>query len=250
MSNLFKKTFSFSVFGNNYYFTPKFTLATLITILLFIGLGIWQLERAAQITQLIKTINFRLNLTPISINELKESKDWRFVPIGVQGVFDNEHQILLDKRTYQGQAGYDVITPFKIPGSAQALLVDRGWISIQQATSISPVTEGISISGVLVQPDVFAFADSAFNEQNPQWPLIIQQIDFERLSIALGYPLYPYIVLLSPNNPYGFVRKWQNLAARLTPEKNEAYAMQWFGLAFVTFVLFLVLNIQRGGQKG
>ncbi|HEY9031818.1 MAG TPA: SURF1 family cytochrome oxidase biogenesis protein, partial [Kangiella sp.] len=47
-----------------------------------------------------------------------------------------------------------------------------------------------------------------------------------------------------PGSP--FVRQWELVAS--PPEKHIAYAVQWFGMALVLIILFIVLNLKRERQ--
>jgi hypothetical protein len=67
----------------------------------------------------------------------------------------------------------------------------------------------------------------------------------DKLSKALNIPLYPYLLLLSPTNPYGFTRDWIWLANPTEANQHKASARQWFALAFITLVIFIFLNIHR-----
>src|SRR5437773_7231911 len=107
MSN---RTFAFSVFGNRYYFTPKFSLLFILLLIMLLGFGVWQLQQAQGVTDTIQLINKRLTLDPIQASDINNGSDWRFYPIQLQGSFDNEHQILLYNRNYKGQRGYEVLT--------------------------------------------------------------------------------------------------------------------------------------------
>jgi hypothetical protein len=91
---------SFSVFKNQYYFTPNFTWIFLSLIALLLILGIWQWQTANDLFDTLELINKRLVLNPIQADELDKGGDWRFYPSQLQGTFDDEHQILLNNRSY------------------------------------------------------------------------------------------------------------------------------------------------------
>jgi surfeit locus 1 family protein len=82
----------------------------------------------------------------------------------------------------------------------------------------------------------------------PGWPAVVQVPEPELLSTRIGYPLLPYQVLLDPDADQGFVRDWRE--ARLDPEKNRGYALQWFLFAAVAAVIYLRRNVKIGGTLG
>lgn len=245
-----QSSFSFSVFGNRYYFTPKFALLSITLIILLIGLGIWQIQHAQAIDDTIQLLNQRVMLEPLQANDLESERDLRFYPVMLTGSFDNEHTILLSNRIYKGERGYEVLTPFVITDVSTQILVDRGWIPMSAAPNtlpeIPPVNEKqISITGMLYQPINYFRFGADFNENNLQWPLVSKRANTENLSNALNEPLYHYLVLLSPSSPYGFVREWTWLPNSNMSDKSKALAKQWFILAFIVFMIFVFTNIQR-----
>jgi surfeit locus 1 family protein len=53
---------------------------------------------------------------------------------------------------------------------------------------------------------------------------------------------------LDPDADRGFLRDWRE--ARLDPEKNRGYALQWFLFAAVAAVIYLRRNVKIGGTLG
>ena len=247
---MFQPTFTFSVFGNRYFFTPKFIILSIALILLLIGMGIWQLQRGNTIEARVQLISQRLMLDPVQASNLDDNRDLRFYPVQLTGSFDNDHTILLSNRVYKGQRGYEVVTPFKVSDQSSQILVDRGWIPLGNNAgtlpSIQPTGDNnMTITGILYQPSDYYTFGSDFNEKNIQWPLISKRANIEKLSEVLDVKLFSYIVLLSPNNQYGFVREWTWLPDMGTAEKYRALAKQWFVLAFVVLMIFVFTNIHR-----
>ncbi len=242
-----KASFGFSVFGNQYFFTPKFTILTVGILIVLLGLGIWQWKAAADVHATIDLINERLALDPLTIDDLDKGGDLRFYPVQIQGSFDDEHSILIKDRMFKGQRGFQVLTPFKPMGAAKEILVNRGWIPefpIGKMPDFGNIPDGVTIFGILFQPHPGSMS-SAFDENNITWPLIIKNPEIETIGKVLGSPMYPYIVLLSPSSPYGFVREWVWLMSATTPDRHKAYAKQSFALALTILLAFLFLNIQR-----
>ena len=55
--------------------------------------------------------------------------------------------------------------------------------------------------------------------------------------------VYPFIIRLSPQAEYGFVRDWPVVA--MSVERHFGYALQWFAIALVIIILFIVLNVKK-----
>ncbi len=116
-----------------YDFSPALwpTVVTLLLLPLMTGLGIWQLERAAWKQGLVDTHADRAHLSPVSLAipaGLRDDVQYRRV--FARGYYDMEHQLLLDNRTYQGHAGYHVLTPLRLAESDTVVLVNRGWVPL------------------------------------------------------------------------------------------------------------------------
>ena len=117
------------------HFKLKVGLGLFCTVffILFCWLGIWQLHRYTYKKQLLSTYQNRLTVT-------------------VKGEYLNALTIWLQNQFYQGQVGFDVLTPLQIKGEKKLLLVDRGWIkanSDQTAPMINPVAGEQSVRGYI-----------------------------------------------------------------------------------------------------
>lgn len=240
-------SFSFSLFGNRYYFTPKFTLTTLLLIMVLLALSLWQWKAAIESSKTIDLINKRLMLNPLQIDNLDKQSDWRYYPIQLQGTFDNEHQILLINRIYKNQRGFQVLTPFRPINSPKEILVNRGWLpgDPEHMQDIETAADGVTITGILFQPLSYFMFSSEFDEKHIHWPLPSKNINLEKFSKAIDNPVYPYVLLLSPSSPYGFVREWLGLSNPLEPAQHIAFAKQWLILALTVILMFLLLNVHK-----
>lgn len=237
----------FSIFGNRYYFTFKFFGLAFVFIFLFACLGVWQCHRAMQKKQFIQVYHARLAEKPITLAELLDNKrDNRFYPVQLKGRFDNAHHILLDNKTFEGQAGYEIYTPFLIAGTQQAILINRGWVPASsnrtELPAINKVEETLILQGTINNPPLY-FSLGAMAEPEANFPLRVQFIDLNEISGKLPYPIIPYIIWLDPNLPHGFLRQWQ--VTFTEPEKHILYAGQWFAFALSLLVIFVALNFHR-----
>ena len=95
----------------------------------FVMLGLWQWHKADFKTQLQNELDARSHDAPIVMpSEAVDPATLRFHRVILHGRFDANHQILIDNRSYQEQAGYHVITPLQLKGSTMHVLVNRGWL--------------------------------------------------------------------------------------------------------------------------
>src|SRR5262245_48180171 len=109
-------------------------LFVLLAAAVMVRLGFWQwgryIERRATnalITQRVAEPPLLLTGSPVDPDAL----DYRRVV--VSGTWDMAGEIVLRNQSRYDQPGLHVITPLRIDGSDQAVLVDRGWVPYTQA---------------------------------------------------------------------------------------------------------------------
>ncbi len=237
------------LYFKNFSFTPGLipTLAFFVLFFLTIWAGFWQLSRAEQKQNLIIDYQALQTSKPITLRSISgHILDYRYSPITIKGHVDNQHTILLDNKTYKGHVGYQVISPVKLANN-QAVLVNRGWVVAQsrreQLPNISEVAGKVTLTGIIKPINNTQLVLNNNTQTQLSWPLRIQKVDVKKLEKKLGYPLKNFVILLSPKSPYGYVREWSPL--RLNPQKNTAYAFQWFALAFALIIIYLIVNTHR-----
>jgi len=233
----------------NRLFTPKMvpTLATLILLPILVNLGLWQLDRADEKRTILAEYHERMQKPALMINDsLKDAVRLQYRKVIAGGVFDHDHQFLLDNRVHEGRVGYQVFTPLFITGSKVAVLVNRGWIPMgrdrEHLPGIPTPDEEVSIHGTagIASDSVFELDyDVAYSIG---WPKVVQQVNPEDFAHMLHYPVLPFIVLQDENDAHGFARQWK--AVSMSPERHTSYAVQWFALAAALVIIYLVVNIK------
>ncbi|TCK17081.1 surfeit locus 1 family protein [Thiogranum longum] len=223
------------------------TLITLIMFGILVSLGFWQLDRAAQKRALLEEYRAETNDAPLRLDPLRENyQGMGYRVVVASGHFDGARQLLLDNRTYNGRVGYQVLTPFVLDGTERRVLVNRGWVPLgnnRDALPDLPVPAGKQhiIARIKLPSDkIFMLADE---EPRKGWPWRVQAVQIELFEKELGYPLMPLILLLESDTGDGFVRDWHPLT--YGPERNEGYAVQWFGLALTLLIIYLVVNTSK-----
>jgi surfeit locus 1 family protein len=222
------------------------TLVTLIFLVFLTSLGFWQLDRARQKQEILDKYQADHGGTAISIDTSSlsvQGLDYQLAE--AKGVFNTEQQFLLDNRTHKGAVGYHVITPLLIADET-AILVDRGWVPLgvsrEQLPDVSVDVSKRTIKGKLkpVQEKVFMLG-----EEQPRkgWPYRVHHVNIKRFSEELGYSLSPYLLLLNPDDPSGYVRDWKPF--KFGPERNVGYAVTWFSLAVTLLLIYLVVNSRK-----
>ena len=224
--------------------TLPFTLLALALVALFVRLGVWQWQRgeqrAAAMARFAHGADAVLELGTRDVGETP-----LYQRIGVAGELDATHQFLLDNRTLEGRAGYEVLTPLRRV-DAPALLVDRGWVPFTGSRARLPdvtLEAGgpVRFTGrVALLPAPGLASGRAAPAGTGPWPRVTSYPDMAQLAAALGRPLSSRILLLDPAAPFGYVRAWQSPG--LPPLRHFSYALQWWSFALATIVLWAVLS--------
>lgn len=224
---------------------------TLVTLVLFgflLALGFWQLDRADQKRKLINQYRGDKGSVVIRLNAgMRSAGDLEYQLASSVGHYDSAHQLLLDNRVHEGQAGYQVLTPFILRNSEVAVLVNRGWLPLgrsrDQLPDVAVSETQRTVTGRLKLPPAEVFM---LGEEEPRqaWPYRVQRIHIQSLSEELQRVLLPFVLLLDNDQPDGYLRDWQPMVG-FGPERNVGYAVQWFGLAAALMIVYLTVNSRR-----
>lgn len=225
------------------------TLSLLLVLPLLLTLGFWQLDRAKQKAELQAAFAERFQQSPSLLTHIDSSDpNNRYRPVIVSGRYDSGQQLLLDNQVRDGQPGYHVLTPLRL-SEGKAILVNRGWVPMGALRTILPnvivAEQPVTVMGWLSQAANPGLWWGTASGENQQWPRVIPYVDYERLAEVLGYPLQPAVVLLNPEASSGYWRDWQPRFGGTGPERHQAYAVQWFGLALALLILYIATNTQR-----
>ncbi len=233
----------FSLTGFKVCFTPRWqmTVLAVLVISLFMRLGFWQIHRAHEKKQMIGSYQAETTKTPMEW-QVSNQLPTQYENIRVTGHFGPD-VLLLDNQHYHHQFGYHVISPLEI-ANGQIILIDRGWIvgDITRETlpKISTPQGLTQIVGHVYFPSSknWAFGHLTEREEHHVW--VVELIDTELISQFLHKSVYPFMIRLSKNEKDGYVREWNIVS--MPPERHYAYALQWFLMALVIFILFIVRN--------
>jgi surfeit locus 1 family protein len=229
------------------------TIITLLLLPLLIFLGCWQLQRAAFKQQLQTHFASQLKAQPISIHQAmqkfqQDPQTLAYSPLKITGYYDNSHSILLDNKIQNHRVGYQVLTPFVLENK-QIILVNRGWIPRENKPLLPPIDSSKrNLNGWIYVPPSHFFALGQNYTAQGAWPVVMQNPKINDIETVLQQPVFPFLMLLSPTDPSGFVRDWQPVSTPFGAEKHRGYAVQWFGLALTLLIIYIVVNIRRTPQ--
>ena len=122
------------------FFTPRWLLTTLLVILaaaVMVRLGIWQLDRLEQ--RRVRNAQYQrvMALPPLDLNQPLSPADLSgavYRDAVVTGRYDFEAEVVLRNQVWDDRPGYHLLTPLVIDSTGQAVLVDRGWIPLEDGS--------------------------------------------------------------------------------------------------------------------
>jgi len=102
------------------------TVFTIPALIVLVGLGLWQVDRLQWKTALIETFEARVAEAPAPPPQaVDDIEPWRYRRIQLRGVFQHEKEFLITGKTFEGTAGFHVITPMLLEDD-RIILVNRG----------------------------------------------------------------------------------------------------------------------------
>jgi surfeit locus 1 family protein len=231
-------------------FKPRLwsSVAAGVVLLLTLGLGNWQLNRAREKLEIEGRLEELTKQPPVSLTAtLVNPDEYQFRHVEVQGRFAEPYTIYLDNRIYNGIAGYHVIVPLQIDDSRTYVLVNRGWVArARERLDLPkiPVPQGqMKISGIAVIPSKKIFELSTQTVEGKIW----QNLVLERYRKAVPFEIQPIVIEQQNDTADGLVRDWERPDVGVN--MHRGYAFQWFALAVAVVILYLVLNVKRASTR-
>ncbi len=225
-----------------------------VVAVLFVSLGFWQLRRLEERRLDNQVLALRLAAPPTDLDLVLESLGEdvaasEYLRVTTSGIFDPTAQVLLRSRTFEGQAGFHVVTPLVRPGGA-AVLVNRGWIPLQlEESPPAPAPGTVTVEAVVRLTQT----RPALGPADPSQGVLTQfnRVDIPRIEQQSPYDLYPvYLDLIGqqPGQPDGLPVS-VGLPSAADEGNHLAYAIQWFSFALIGLVGYAAL-VRKTGRRG
>jgi surfeit locus 1 family protein len=233
----------------NVRFTPAWTMILLAALFigLFIRLGFWQVHRSDEKKKMLLVYKTQAQMKPMAWSS-KHNAPLQYQKISLEGQY-LEQVFLLDNQHHQHQFGYDVLSALLL-SDGSVVVVDRGWIpgdSMRRNFPIIQTPKGeLSVQGTVYYPSTNQWVLGPDSEEKEHNILILERLDTHLLSQTLQKKVYPFIIRLDKQDAHGFVREWAIVS--MPPERHIAYAVQWFAMALVIFIMFIVLNLKKKNE--
>ncbi len=242
---------------------PLAAIAMICLVGLGLSLGIWQLNRASQKEALANSLAAKEMAQPLVANEkswtLNEALHHRMV---AKGSYLPERSIWLENRPHpKGRdpvtgiaTGFFLLTPLRLSGSNAIVWVNRGWAP-RSFDQLNKVPEVITPEGnTEVIGVVFDAAGKTYQLGKESGGLasdgrVIQEnLDLGQLAKTFEAEQMPFVLREDTNSVKdGLQRLWSSPETGV--EKHLGYAFQWFALALMSFVFWIVTGLRANRQS-
>jgi surfeit locus 1 family protein len=230
-------------------------LLTAAGVLLFVRLGVWQLDRADEKELLVRRYAAAV-AGPL--------RDFAQVPavaagslparVRVQGSYRADRVYLLDNPRHDERGGAEVYVPLQLGEHAPWLLVDLGFLPGNGDGKLPDLpalpTGAVTLQGLYQPPPGHGFemGGDALHQQT-HWPKSAIYLDLAQVQPDLGHPLYPWVLALDAEPAAIYQREHVFDFSSMPPARHRAYAFQWFTFALAAVVIFLVLHRKRRSRR-
>lgn len=225
--------------------------AAVLVVAIGISLGQWQTRRALEKEAIEQKLTARENAPPIALEAAPATLDAiEYRHVQIKGEFVRDWPIYLDNRPYNGAAGLYVLMPLKIAGSTQHVLVVRGWIARNAAdrAKLPPLVTPagvVEIQGVARRNPGHLLQLGKAESLHPN--AIVQNVEIAEFAAASKLALQPLFVEQTGAMQDSLVRDWPRPSTGI--DKHRGYAFQWYGLAAMAFIFFVVTGFRRESRQ-
>jgi surfeit locus 1 family protein len=228
-------------------------VATLLLVALGIALGRWQDGRAAQKIALQQQITAgagapaqQIGAAPLAAAAVE------LRPVTVTGRFVDAWPLFLNNRPQEGKAGFYLLMPLRIEGSAMHVLVARGWLP-RYTGQFDRLPEFDTPAGTVTITGMARASMGHVMQLGTATPVapkaILQNLAPDDFAQASRLAVQPFFIEQSGPAPAGdkLVRNWP--APSLNVEKHQGYAFQWYALAVMALLFFVITGFRRGTKQ-
>ena len=226
-------------------------LATLVLVAVGILLGNWQVRRAAEKTALQARLTQRAALPPLVLDgQQVDPAAVEYRRVIVTGEFVPNWPLFLDNRPLEGRTGFVLLMPFRIAGSDDVVLVARGWVPRDPAVhdrvpQVATPSGRTTIEGLAILHP--ARVMELGKAPPPRPGAIVQNVDPAGFAQASSLRTLPVLVEQTNADGSDLTRKWP--APAVDVDRNKGYAFQWYALAAMAFLFFVITGFRSGTKQ-
>lgn len=221
------------------------------------SLGWWQVQRLQWKEALIKTVEQRVQLPPMEINEFLDRQmledNWPYSPVTATGIFDHSNEVYYFATSKSGGSGWNVHTPLLLE-NGNKLIVNRGFVPFTMkdpSTRADGQIEGEqTVTGlvrVMADEKPAAAFDNAPDKREFYWRSLSEMAEVMKTDETDQF--VPFILEADGTlNPGGFPKGGTTIIK--FSNNHLQYAGTWFGLALTLLGVGGYFLYQRGKSAG
>lgn len=232
-----------SLGGKRLKFKPLSTVVLLVVSAVLWSLAVWQWQRAEQKLQIVSQLQLNeLDKLPMHLALQAAAQ----VATGVQSSVDisswQANYWWLDNQVVDGKLGFDLIA---VANTAQGVFaINLGFIESGARTRVAPpALPELPVGRFNVWLKPIAASVAGWRQSAQEFPHLVAELATADMQ-ASGANSHMQLVLVDSTVP--FQTHYQPYV--MSPEKHQAYALQWALLAIAALVVWLVAAISRSND--
>ena len=211
------------------------TICSVIALVILIALGSWQMYRMQWKAGLIAEFETRAHAAPQDVMAIDVESPVRYQRVQVAGTWLHQHEVQLIGRTFEGTAGYHVITPLML-NDGRMVMINRGWVSqdyrMPDSRPFTQTSDPVTFEGIIRLPAQKGYFVPENNLEKDDWftlsigdiaryrslddTLITSfTVDALRGDGAHKLPIGAAVDIALPNNHLQYALTWYGLALGL-----------------------------------
>ena len=219
------------------------TLLVIIACGVMVRLGIWQLDRLEARRAFNARVQAQLDQPPLTLNAATMDADlyeMEYRSVTVVGEYLHAEEIALRNRVWGNYPGVSLVTPLRIEGTGQVVLVERGWIPVEDADPTNWVKYNdpgeLEVHGVIRRssprgilggrPDP---TPQAVGTSLKTWTFL----DIEKISMQVSLPVLPVYIQQAEDPDKDAPPYPSSPELDLSEGSHQGYAGQWFLFATI-----------------
>jgi surfeit locus 1 family protein len=212
-------------------------LIGIIGCTILISLGTWQVQRLSWKEEILAEINARIADDPVPLPIWANDDEDLYLAIEAKGVITSEELHVLVSVKQRG-AGYRVISAFETDG--RRVMVDRGFISLEDKDASRQPVE-VTITGNLHWPNEVDSFTPETDTTRDIW--FARDVD----AMAEALQTEPHLIILRSSSEADPDVEPLPIGSAGIPNDHLQYAITWFSLALIWFVMtaYLLWRIRR-----
>ena len=235
----------------NIYFRPLLwpTIFSIIIFALLFSFGTWQVKRLFWKEALIERYITQSQSNPIkNPSKLDLSNINEFKSVELSGSFSHKDEVYITGKTYEGNAGFHVITPFNLSNN-KIILINRGWVSEgyrnPKKRKFSLVEGQIVLKGIIRFPQKKGYFVPENDGNNGFWFTIKPNEIINFLNLTSNQVINNYYI--------DALRQGEKLTLPIgvtgkpkLRNQHLSYAVTWYGLALSLLFVYFSYHVSSG----